>query len=138
MKAVNNIRVMMMAVLLALGAMQATAVTYKNSYRPSNQQQTSVNQNMSATQVALPTSVATQFNSDNGVKTLNADGTVNEEAYGIGKSNAPGPRRNPTNPVVDEENSNTPIGDGLLPLLLCALAYMGVTAIRRRKTTATR
>lgn len=138
MKAMNNIRVMMMAVLLALGAMQATAVTYKNSYRPSNQQQTSVNQNMSATQVVLPTSVATQFNSDNGVNILNADGTVNEEAYGIGKSNAPGPRRNPTNPVVDEENSNTPIGDGLLPLLLCALAYMGVTAIRRRKTTATR
>lgn len=76
---------------------------------------------------------------------LNADGTAHYN--GASYSPVSGPRRvgagtpgsgTPTTPGQGQPQNQFPIGDGLLPLLLCSLAYMGVTAIRRRKTTATR
>ena len=35
-------------------------------------------------------------------------------------------------PEVGEGNTGSPIGDALIPLLLCALAFCGVIAFRRR------
>jgi hypothetical protein len=76
--------------------------------------------------------------------TLNADGTVNEEAYGVGRRNA-GPRKNPAsdsgiNPPDqeddDETENGTPVGDAVLPLMLLACAYMCLRPFLKRKRAA--
>ena len=46
-----------------------------------------------------------------------------------------GPRRSKegnTDPGITEDNSS-PVGDAVLPLILCVLAFTGVIALRRRK-----
>lgn len=71
--------------------------------------------------------------------TLNTDGT----AYYNGAA-ASGPRRvkmddpvTPPNPETDDDDKdNTPLGDAVLPLLLCALAFCGVVYMRKRKAQA--
>ena len=45
-----------------------------------------------------------------------------------------GPRRViGTNPDGGEGSNDSPIGDAMLPLMLCALAFGGVVALRRRR-----
>lgn len=71
--------------------------------------------------------------------TLNTDGT----AYYNGAA-ASGPRRvkmddpvTPPNPETDDDDKdNTPLGDAVLPLLLCSLAFCGVVYLRKRKAQA--
>lgn len=61
------------------------------------------------------------------------------------ESNSPakGPRRAKmedddwgTNPHVGEGDEGSPIGDAVLPLLLCALAFCGATYLRRKPSAA--
>jgi hypothetical protein len=70
--------------------------------------------------------------------TLNDDGTVNSDAYGIGRK--PGLRKdpiapppNPEDPDDEEDDGNTPIGDGAWLLVLLACAYMSLRAFLKRK-----
>jgi len=67
---------------------------------------------------------------------LNADGTVNNEAYGVGQRNAPGARKAPSAPGTPTGDLSTdtqqPLGDALLPLMLCALAYAIYRMSRKR------
>ena len=89
-----------------------------------------------------------QWAKDNVQPTLNMDGSVNTEAYGIGNhTTSSGPRRVdangdgydddtglPVNPIIDEDDEgNVPIGDAAVPLLLMALGYC---AFRRWKKHA--
>ena len=61
--------------------------------------------------------------------TLNADGTASYEGASYTPAKAPGgPNR-----VPPTDHSNTPLGDAVLPLMLCALAFCAVTYLRRKK-----
>lgn len=143
----NMLRNMMIVVLLALaGAMQATAVNYKNTYRGVQSTQYGVQstvgyqQSAAGIQTTAPSatfqstsSYSGQWNQDAQQSMLNADGTVNTDAYGIGRQNAPGMRKDPVTPggginPPDEEDDDeiengTPIGDVVWPLMLLACAY---------------
>ena len=141
----KTIRVMMMAVLLVLlGTMQAAAVEYKNSYQRQGIMN-SHSQPVSPTRAAMMPNAAFRSTSTmsfttgtEAENTLNANGTVNAGAYGIGKNNVSGgPRKNtgintPGDEGDDDENG-TPIGDAVLPLLLLAGAYLSVRVFLRRK-----
>ncbi len=71
------------------------------------------------------------------------DNTVPSEQSTVGASYSPGraangPRRGfdkPTDPEGPSDGS--PLGDGLLPLLLMAATFCGVIAFRRRRTAKT-
>ena len=65
--------------------------------------------------------------------TLNADGTVNADAYGVGQRNTPAQRRI-GNPIVNPNDpGNVPLGDGLWVLLLLAGAYVVVRRIKETR-----
>ena len=78
---------------------------------------------------------STQWNQDEQQSVLNEDGTVNAEAYGIGRANI-GPRRagNPGTPGDDEEEEGEqqPLGDTpwLWMLILAALYGMAKKGYR--------
>lgn len=128
MNMLRNIWIVVLLVLL--GTMQATAVEYKNQYKV---QRTMYNvQGVEAPSVAFQSTSAysVQWNQDEQQSVLNEDGTVNAEAYGIGRANI-GPRRagNPGTPGDDEEEEGEqqPLGSTpWLLLLLLSMAY-GVT-----------
>ena len=126
--------------LALLGAMQAMAVNYPQM-KPARQQM--YGQPMHVTTATAPTatfhSTSPMAGTYSGVSTLNANGTVNEEAYGVGRANVSGPRRAGGGGGVDEaaENDNqwngSPIGSPVLPLLLLACAYMCLRPFLKRK-----
>ena len=114
--------------LLALGAMQAKALNYQNTYQPST---------YDMPQVAFRSTSAysSQWTEQDNTM-LNSDGSVNEEAYTTSRNNAPGgPRRiiNPDEEDEDDKENGTPLGDVLFPLMLMALAYIVIRLYRRRK-----
>ena len=45
-----------------------------------------------------------------------------------------GPRRIEIYTPAEDEKPNAPLGDAVLPLLLMAAAYIGIVAIRRKRT----
>ena len=128
-------RYILMVLMLALIGVQANAVEYP-VYKPSGRQvagpaftpATAPNATFQSTSTMSAGSGSSTFCS-----TLNADGTINEEAYGVGRRNL-GPRRDPTapNPEVEGEG-NVPLGSPVLPLLLLACAYMCLRTFLRRK-----
>ena len=69
---------------------------------------------------------------------LNADGSVNSDAY-MSSRTMSGPRKssstNPGTPGDDdeEEGEQQPLGDAALPLLLIAMAYIAMQVYRREK-----
>ena len=125
--------------LALLGAMQAMAVNYPQM-KPARP---TYGQPMHVTAATAPTatfhSTSPMAGTYSGVSTLNANGTVNEEAYGVGRANVSGPRRAGGGGGVDEasENDNqwngSPLGSPVLPLLLLAMAFCGVTYLRRSR-----
>lgn len=132
------------AMLLLAGTVQA--VDYKNSYRNdryafSGQQSAISIQTMATAPTAgfqSTSAYSGQWNQDAHQSMLNADGTVNGEAYGIGRR--PGIRRdpvapppNPGDPDEEEDEGNVPLGNGLLVLMLLALAYAGIRKLRRER-----
>ncbi len=135
---------MMIVVQLALvSAMQATAVNYKNTYngvRNTEYRVQAVSSVSATTQSAgfqSTSAYSGQWNQDAQQSTLNADGTVNADAYGVGRSYV-GPRRSGTNPGTpddeeEEEGEQQPLGDGLLALMLCACAYLIVRTTRKEE-----
>ena len=137
----NTKLVMILAFLPALlSAAQAQAVDYKNNYQPSG---ISIHPSAASGQVATPsatfhsTSVYSGQWEEQGSMTpmLNSDGTVNNEAYGVGARHPGRIRReggiDPPD-VEDEKENGTPLGDGWLPLMLLLCAYAGYK-VRARK-----
>lgn len=150
----KNVRKLMMVItcMALLGAMQVMAVTYVPQ-KPLKR----YSQPMPVLTATAPTAT---FQSTSSLPTsgsvytttpaLNADGTVDEEAYGVGRKNVSGPRRvgGGASPggegggglndqsSGDESENGTPIGDAVLPLLLMSLAFCGVVYLRKRKAQA--
>ncbi len=149
MKDVRNM-ILVFTCLALLGAMQANAVNY--SQQPVKQ---TYGQPMHVTSGTAPS--ATFHSTSTMIKpagaysatsTLNANGTVNAGAYGIGSTNVSGPRRvggtaspgegggssgNLNDQSGNDPNENgTPIGDALIPLTLLAGAYLIIRAVRRK------
>ena len=142
----NIVAILVMALLPALlGAAQAGAVDYRNSY-----QQSAISYQSSgfgiATTATAPTATFQSTSAYSGQwseqsSMLNNDGSVNSGAYmtsgpnrakmggpGGGPGSSPG---TPTDPL--DPNKQQPLGDGLWALLLCACAYAIYMVSRRRK-----
>lgn len=130
----KEMRYILMVLMLALIGVQANAVEYP-VYQPSGRQvagpaftpATAPNATFQSTSTMSAGSGSSTYCS-----TLNADGTVNEEAYGVGRRNV-GPRRI-GNPGEDDDTENgSPLGSPVLPLLLLACAYMCLRPFLKRK-----
>lgn len=144
---IKMLRNSLMVVLLALlGAMQATAVEYKNQYRrvrsteyrvqTVNNQSSVVSVQTTAPTVGFQSTSAYsgQWNQDAQQSTLNSDGSVNSDAY---LSSLPGSsiRRggNPGTPTDEDEDEGEqqPIGDTPWWLFVFLLAAYGVVVRRK-------
>jgi hypothetical protein len=139
----KEMRYILMVLMLALIGVQANAVEYP-VYQPSGRQvagpaftpATAPHATFQSTSTMSAGSGSSTFCS-----TLNADGTVNAGAYGIGKNNVSGgPRKNNgIDPPGDNDGGDdpiengTPIGDAVLPLMLLACAYMCLRPFLKRK-----
>ena len=132
----NTKLVMILAFLPALlSAAQAQAVDYQTKYKGTmyNVQSTASYGASAPTMGFRSTSVYSSQFSNGEQSMLNADGTVNDEAYGVGQSNAsgrPGQIRRINNPEDDEEN---PLGDVVWPLMLLLCAYAGYKKVSRHR-----
>lgn len=132
----NIVAILIMALLPALtGAAQAGAVDYRNSY-----QQSAISYQSSGFGIATTATAPTAtFQSTSAYSSqweqqentlLNNDGSMNTSAY-----MASGPRRAPGTPGGElDPHTQQPLGDAALPLLLLALAYMGIRVYRRKTT----
>lgn len=129
--------------LLLIGAVETQAVEYKTTYKGSDHaiQQTEHKVANSAT-----TAPSAGFQSTSampvasmGASTLNADGTVNAEAYGIGQEETPA--KAPSGPNKAKQGQGwaiegEPLGDAVLPLLFMSLAFCGYLYLRRKRSAA--
>ena len=129
----KEMRYILMVLMLALIGVQSDAINYP-VYQPSGRQvagpaftpATAPNATFQSTSAMPAGSGSSTFCS-----TLNADGTVNEEAYGVGSQDAPKIRRVGGTP--GQGGIQQPLGDAMLPLMLLACAYMCLRAFLKRK-----
>ena len=68
---------------------------------------------------------------------LNADGTAYSPAEASVSAKAPGRSAKTTLPgnPGHEGSDNTPLGDAVVPMLLCAAVFCGVFALRRKRSS---
>lgn len=132
-----------------LSAAQAQAVDYKSTYKgvryeqPYQHAEYKVASTASAPTVGFQSTSVYSSQFGNGEQSmLNSDGTVNNEAYGVGSSHHPGSIRRagpgtqvgPGTPGGDlNKDDKQPLGDGLMALMLCACAYLIVRATRKEE-----
>ena len=136
----RNIVMTMIVCLPALvSAEQAYAVNYQNHYRGV---QSPMYSEQSTTTVPTggfqsTSAYSGQLHQDVQEPMLNADGSVNAEAYGVGQQNAPGMRKAPNGPSTPggqlDPNAQQPLGDAVLPLMLLACAYLCMRVFLKRK-----
>ena len=134
----NTLSILLIA-LLALGAMQASAVNYQTKYKGTRYNV----QSTTSFGVAAPAATfrsTSAFSSPEWAEesTLNSDGTVNEGAYmsgprRLGEGPSPGSGTQPGTPGNPEDENQQPLGDTALPLMLLACAYAIYKVSRRRK-----
>ena len=133
-----------MFVGVALMALPATAQNYGNPYKPAS--------NRSGMPQVEATAPASSFQSTSAMTgsgsaysanpTLNSDGTASYNGASTSgprhaKKDGEGSGIGALDPdEYDEEGLETPLGDAVLPLLLCALAFCGVLYMRNRKEQA--
>ena len=140
---------MILAFLPALlSAAQAQAVDYKSTYKGVRYEQPRQHVEYKVASTAAAPTMGFQSTSvyssqfGNGEQSiLNADGTVNGDAY-MGslpgrtiRRSGTGSSVNPGTPDEDEEEEGEqqPLGDALIPLMLCMCAYAIYKVSRRRK-----
>ncbi len=135
----NGYRLTVIGLLLCTMTMQAVAVDYKNQYKVhstiSNQSSVVSIQTTAPSVGFQSTSVYSgQWNQDAQQSMLNADGSINHEAY-MGGQNVSGMRKAPNGPGTPggdlDPTHQQPLGDAVLPLLLFALVYAGVRLRKR-------
>ena len=139
----NTKLVMILAFLPALlCAAQAQAVDYQTKYKGTmyNVQSTASYGASAPTMGFRSTSVYSSQFSNGEQSMLNADGTVNDEAYGVGSRHHLGSIRREGR-EEGEGNTGTPgqtgdkqpLGDVVWPLMLLLCAYAGYKKVRARK-----
>ena len=127
---------LVIGLLWTLGVAQASAVNYQTKYKGTMYNVQSTASYGAAAPAATFQSTSTYASPEWAEQPmLNSDGTVNEGAYMSSASKAPsGPRRVIGNPGVEEDDEgNVPLGDALIPLMLCMCAYAIYKVSRRRK-----
>ena len=131
--------IMIISLLVLSSAMQAKAVDYKNTYKHSVVSYQTSDYGIEATAQTVSfrsTSMySAQWSQAAQEPMLNADGSVNDEAYGVGQSQKPGMRRvggNGQSGTPGQSGTQQPLGDGLLALLLMAGGYV-IARVWRRK-----
>lgn len=144
----NTKLVMILAFLPALlSAAQVQAVDYKSTYKgvkyeqPRQPEEYKVAATATAPMAGFQSTSAYsgQFSNEQ-QSMLNSDGTVNNEAYGVGSSHRPGSIRrteinNPGDPDDEEDEGNVPLGDVVWPLMLLLCAYAGYKVRSRKPQT---
>jgi hypothetical protein len=152
---VNGVKCRVYGVVVMLlvlsGTVQATAPAYRNTYKGTkdNVQGTMYSVQSTAPAVGFQSTSAYSGQWGNGSITpmLNADGSMNGSAY-MGAPSRPRKVDDdndgyddetgmPVNPNIGGgDDGNTPLGDGLLPLMLlaCAFAIYKVTRVRVRNS----
>lgn len=132
-----------------LSAAQAQAVDCKSTYKgvryeqPYQHAEYKVASTASAPTVGFQSTSVYSSQFGNGEQSmLNSDGTVNNEAYGVGSSHHPGSirRAGPGTQVGPgtpggtlNKDDQQPLGDVMWPLILCACAYLIVRATRKEE-----
>ena len=135
----NGYRLTVIGLLLCTMTMQAVAVDYKNQYKHSvvNHQYSDngIEAAVPSTGFRSTSAYSGQWNQDAQQSMLNADGSMNTDAYMVsGPRRAPGdgPGSSPGTPGGTlDPNAQQPLGDGLLVLMLMAVAYMGIRLRKR-------
>ncbi len=131
-------RLIMILMAVALVALPTMAQSFGSNRSVENDQQAA--QSYTTTQPFRSTSAMQSSGSVYSANpSIGSDGT----AYNPVTSNPSGPRKakkeegefDPSKPVIDEktDSGNTPIGDAVWPLMLMALAYLGMRVFRARK-----
>ncbi len=127
--------------LVLSGTVQATAPAYRNTYKGTkdNVQGTMYSVQSTAPAVSFQSTSAysRQWGDGNITPMLNGDGSVNTSAYMGGPRKTtkeePGGGINPPDEEDEDNTENgTPLGDGLLPLMLLACAFTIYKVSRRR------
>ena len=148
----NTKLVMILAFLPALlSAAQAQAVDYKSTYKGVRYEQPRQHVEYKVASTASAPTMGFQSTSaysgqwaaqEGTTPMLNSDGTVNNEAYGVGSGHHPGSIRradnddiidNPGDPDDNDDPGNVPLGDVVWPLMLLLSAYAGYKKVRARK-----
>jgi hypothetical protein len=143
-KMLRNIVMTMIVLLPALvNAEQLYAVNYKNTYKGVQntgyrvQSTVGYQPSVISSQVVAPSmgfqstsTMPMQWQQEAQEPMINADGSMNTEAYGVSRPIV-GPRKI-NNPDEDDELEN-PIGDGLWALMVLAMAYAGARIWRARR-----
>ena len=128
-------RLMMILMAAALVALPTMAQSFGSSRSVENDQQAA--QNYTTTQpFRSPSAMQSTGSAYSANPTLNTDGTAYNPADVNGSNNNP---RQPRRSFGDNQDGGTttdpssPIGDAVWPLMLMALAYLGVRVFFRRK-----
>lgn len=143
----TTLKYMLIIVLLVLsGTMQAAAIEYKNNYRGVHQPEYQVQTVSTAAPAATFQSTSAysgQWTPSDPQSTLNSDGSVNGDAYmsenhlpgrSVRRDPGGGPGSSPGTPGGTlDPNTQQPLGDGLMALMLCACAYLIVRATRKEE-----
>ena len=137
---IGHLSLVMGLLLVLTGTAQATAPAYRNTYKGTkdNVQGTMYSVQSTAPAVSFQSTSAYSGQWGDGSITpmLNGDGSVNGSAY-MGAPSRPrkdpeGNINNPNDPDEEDDDGNSPIGDGLLPLMLLACAFAIYKVSRRR------
>ena len=126
---------LVIGLLWTLGVAQASAVNYQTKYKGTMYNvQSPISYGAAAPAATFQSTSAYASPEWTEESTLNSDGSVNEEVYMAGQNNAPSGPRKAKDPDDDENDPyNGPIGDALIPLMLCMCAYAIYKVSRRRK-----
>lgn len=115
------------SILFCTIAVSTWAQTYKNSYTPSAQQEYE----------AIQSQQIMQVNAHEGTIYEPFSNTTPSEQSVVGAaqttSNGPHRAKKDFDTGGDANQGPSPIGDAMVPLMLCALAFCGVVYFRRRK-----
>ena len=126
--------------LLLIGAVETQAVEYKTTYKGSDRAIQQTEYQVAASATTTPSagfqSTSAMPVASMGASTLNADGTVKAEAYGIGQEETPAKAPSGPNKSKQWAIEGEPLGDALLPLLLMSLAFGMFVYFRRKRSAA--
>lgn len=133
---------LVIGLLWTLGVAQASAVNYQTKYKGTMYNvQSTASYGAAAPAATFQSTSAYAAPEWTEESTLNSDGTVNERHYISGPRRlgdgptapTPGGSTQPGTPGNPEDENQQPLGDTLIPLMLCMCAYAIYKVSRRRK-----